>query len=147
TIKRRFAGQVRALIGQDGHDLRGGHVRKARLHTGGQHGLLLKLAELVAGRCAFGLRAAISSYAIATHPALIRAQAQACGSTRCTQASSISLSLLDHLDELLAFHMRGHAPSSLLLWNASSFFVSTSSAAASARAFSLRRNSRSSSRL
>lgn len=76
-------------------------------------------------------------------PTLQRAHINASHFTRRAQPRSFTVCLINVPDQSLAMIQGNHSsPSSRII--ASSFFDSTSSAAVSAKAFSLRRNSRSS---
>ena len=79
-------------------------------------------------------------------PALQGAFAQAIQLASQGQSGPSAAGLGDEVRHLLTIFKRGHSSSSLSFWKiVSNFFDSTSKAAVSAKAFSLRRRSRSSS--
>src|SRR5574343_687025 len=140
----RFTGQVDALIGQHGHDACWWHVRKSRLVGRLQYSRTLGRRERM-GRCGVDrIRATIAlCQPILGFPALQRAQTDARELASLAQASALAVRFIDDVGHVAAIFQSDHSSSPL--WKiASSFFDSTSSAAVSARALSLRRSSRSS---
>lgn len=108
--------------------------------------LAFLLAQLVRRRRSGCRRSRIGSDLARAAPALDGARIQAQFGTGRTKRGAILAGLLNVGDQLLALRQRNHA-SSPSVHSASYFRDSTSSAAVSANAFSLRRKSLSSSRM
>src|SRR3989338_4189111 len=140
-----FAGQVDAFVGQHGHDARRWHGSKARLVGHGKHSCALSLAQGVAGCRSHGLRSPIATdKAVRSLPALQGAHLNAGDSAGRLKTCACGMCNTNISGQRLAIFEADHSASPLLKI-AATFFDSTSSAAVSAKARSLRSSSRSSS--
>ena len=140
-----FAGQVDALVGQHGHDACWRHGGKAGFVGDGQHMRTLRFGEGMARYRAGRLQSAIAlDEAIGGLPALEGAQVDAGNLAGRLEPGAGSMCAVNVSGQGLAIFEADHSPSPLLKI-AATFFDSTSSAAVSARALSLRSSSRSSS--
>src|SRR5450830_244935 len=146
AIERRFGRQIGSLVGQTRHDLCRWQVGEARLVADVEHALAFLLAQLVCRRRPRRRRSRIGLDLARAAPARDGARTQTHFGTGQTQRGTILAGLLNIGDQLLALRQRNHA-SSPSVHSASYFRDSTSSAAVSANAFSLRRKSLSSSRM
>ncbi|MPM72115.1 hypothetical protein SDC9_119088 [bioreactor metagenome] len=147
ALEARFAGDVDAFVGERRHDARWRLIGETRLISHRQDAGALLVGERMRGRRALGQGPAVADVqAVLGLPALQGAHGDAGDLARRTQARTGCVGGVDVADHRLAIFQADHASSSLSFGKiASSFFDSTRSAAASARAFSLRRRSRSSS--
>src|SRR3546814_407495 len=137
-VKGRFGCNILAPIGQDGHDLAGCQVPELLRIGQRQQPLTFHLTEPVLGHLASSRPTVAKGWR--TPPTLQGAQAQANGLAGAILACACGDGLIDEHDDLTALCKRGHLSSSS--HSARNFFCSTSNAAASASAFSLRTNSR-----
>src|SRR5699024_7870663 len=142
AIKTRFRSQVALLIvKQASHDLCGRQAGKGRPMADIEHGLTLRFAQGMGGSRSYGMRALILS---APGPASISVLSDPQFLAYAMQPCTIAPGLVDQCKDLTAICGIGHFSSSpQIAWT---FFRKVRSAAVSARAASLRRNSRSSSR-
>jgi hypothetical protein len=139
-----LAGEVNTFIGERGHDTRRRHVCEPRLVGNLQHRSALLLSQGMGGLGMDSVRPAVACLKpFMGFPTLKRAHVNPGNLTRKAQPCASTVSLIDPLGCSLAIFQSDHSSSPF--WKiASSFFESTRSAAVSARALSLRRNSRSS---
>src|SRR4051794_6665150 len=140
-----LAGDVGALIGQGRDDARGRGLGEAGFVRHLDDAGPLGCGERVRRRGTLGTRAAVAAReAVARLPTLRRARVDAGQGTGRGEPGAADAGLLDGVQQDLAIFQAGHA-SSPLRKIAESFFESTSKAAVSAKALSLRLRSRSSS--
>ncbi len=143
----RFAGKIAAFVSQHRYDACRGQVRKSGLVGHRQDLRALRLAQRVSRHCSGRGRTSVPTLqpAIAL-PTLQGACIDARHRASVLQPCSLAVGLFDGLGDVVAIFQGNH--SSVPCWKiASSFFDSTSSAAVSARALSLRRRLRSNSRI
>lgn len=148
ALEARLTGDVHPLVGQHGHDACWRHVRKARLVGHAQQLRALNFGQCVGGHGAHSLRSPIARVeALMGSPALQGTSSDARDLAGLVQTRSRLAGGLDVAGMFLAILQVDHSSSSrrFLCKIASHFFESTSSAAVSVRALSLRRTSRSSS--
>jgi hypothetical protein len=145
TVEARLAGKIDAFISEHRHDPSRWHISKSRLVGYFDDPSPFSFAQGVRWPSADGIRAVIAvRQTIASLPALQRASIDAGRSTGGTDPGTFTASLLDVTHQDLAVFQTGHASSSVRK-TADSFFASTSKAAVSASALSLRWSSRSNS--
>ena len=145
AVEGRFAGQIDPLVSQHRHDARRRQRGKARFVSHFEHLGALLCRQRMCRPWAHRVRPSIpSGEALLGLPALQGAHMNAGGGAGQTQARTGMPSGIDIPGQALAIFEADHSSSSLLKI-AATFFESTSSAAVSASALSLRRSSRSSS--
>jgi hypothetical protein len=141
-VKAALRTDVKATIRQYRHDLPRRERRKFRLVAGQQDPLAFFFAEAM-GHVAVAALAAIDTITVTSElpaPALQRGQPHAKQQRQLMGPGTVSNALIEDLQSLLAINRRRQSsPSSPQ--KAWIFFAAMSSAAASARAFSLRRSS------
>src|SRR3954467_11011038 len=142
AVEAGLRGEIAALVCEAGHDLAGRQALEGLAVADIQHGLALRLRQRVAGCRPSSRRAAILWRAIPGLPAPAGARVDPELRAGLSAACAGCLGLVDQRDGVLAIWGADHAssPSPQI---AAAFFRNTSSAAASARAFSLRARSRS----
>src|SRR4051794_22479591 len=142
AVEAGLRGEIAALVCEAGHDLAGRQALEGLAVADIQHGLALRLRQRVAGCRPSSRRAAILWRAVPGLPAPAGARVDPELRAGLSAACAGCLGLVDQRDGVLAIWGADHAssPSPQI---AAAFFRNTSSAAASARAFSLRARSRS----
>src|SRR3954454_11620145 len=142
AVEAGLGRDIAALVRQAGHDLAGRQALEGLAVADLQHGPALRRRQRVAGCWPSRRRAAILWRAVPGLPAPTGAgvDPELCAGRGAARAGG--LGLVDQRDGVLAIWGADHA-SSRSPQIAAAFFLSTSSAAASARAFSLRASSRS----
>ncbi len=141
-VKAALRTDIQSPIGQGWHDRTWRQRGVLRLVAGEQDALALLFGQLVRGPAVTAF-AAIAAFAITQTclaPAFERAQADADLAAGTDQAGASSMRLADQLDHLAPMNSAGQ-PSATSEQKASHFFRSTSNAAISALAFSLRSSS------
>ena len=138
-VKTRLRCQILTLIRQPRHDLRGRQTGIFRLVTQRHDGFPLRFTQAIDWRRTDRVRASISSHlAFRIQPAPQRTRGQLQFSCCLVTTGTGSHRLLVEFDALLALLDGDQLSSSSSPYKAFSFFRSTNSAAASAKAFSLR---------
>src|SRR5262249_41417403 len=140
-VHRRLRRQIQSLVGELGDELLRREPRVRRARHDGEHARFLQRRERVRPPT---LR---SHAAVAplrpVPPSLDGASRDTDDAARCTEASAGTLCLGDGVEDHLSFPLSVSSSSSSSSSRWSTFFLRTSRAAASARAFSLRASSRS----